>query len=278
MTEQDGVGLAVRRARTQAGLTLRDLASGIGVSVGTMSAVENGKVALTLARLTAIAEHLGTTVADLLVTDRGPEPGPTRGRDGTWREFERLDLSGVESAAASVFAETGYHGATIRMIAATADISVAGVYHHVRSKQQLLVTLLDVVMDELHWRVRAAEEAATDPADRLARMVEALVLVHTHRLRLAFVAATELRSVEEPDRGRLVAARDGLQEALDRAVVRGVHAGAFATRNPHRTARAIMTMCMSLSYWYLPEDEAVPAEVAREYADLALDMVRARTA
>lgn len=280
MTEQSGavreahVGDSIRRARLDGGLTLRQVAAGVGVSVGTMSAIENGKVALTVARLHLIAELLGVAPSRLLLAPRDPatEPAPASTAQD-WRVFADLPLDPVLGAAIDVFHDTGYHGATMRMIATQADISVAGIYHHHRSKQSLLVALVDLVMSDLTWRVRAAEASGSTSVDRFSRVVEALALFHAVRGDVAFIVATEARSLEEPQRTRIAESRHAVQRLLEDAAVRCADEGTFRTPTLHNTARAVATMCMALPHWYDPRGPQTPAEIATEYAALALAMM-----
>lgn len=55
-------GAAVRARRAEAGITLDQLASASGVSIGTLSRVERGAMNTSLANAIAIANSLGTTV------------------------------------------------------------------------------------------------------------------------------------------------------------------------------------------------------------------------
>lgn len=284
MTEQVAGGAAVRSARRRAGVTLRGLAADLGVSVGTMSAIENGKVGLTVERLQQIARCLDVPAGRLLephpAGDDAPAPVPVPdGGPGQWRVFAGLDLDPVLGSAIEVFSETGYHGATMRVIATGADISVPGVYHHYPSKQHILVALLDIALQDLEWRVAAAGREAGDPVDRFALMVEALALFHAERAELASLVLSEIRSVEEPNRARLAAVQGRVRDMLEAAAARAVRLGRFAVQDVRTTTRAITTMCLTLPYWF-PESaergEAGPAQLARHYSGLALDMMRLR--
>ncbi|MGW0172794.1 TetR family transcriptional regulator [Rhodococcus sp. NPDC003322] len=276
MAEQNSTGPAVRRARQQSGMTLRALASAVGVSVGTMSAIENGKVALTIDRLHEIARHLGVPSARLLSPppDRAPIGGPATPGDTDWRHFSALDLDPALRAAVEVFTDLGYHGATMRLVATAADSSVAGIYHYHRSKQHLLATLVTRTMEDIEWRVAAADAEGRAPAEKFALMVEALALCHAVRRDLAFITATEMRSLEEPVRGTVADARRRLQARLDAAAVAATADGTFTTPDPRGTARAVTTLCMALTYWYSPTGPMTPAEVARDYAGHALAMMQ----
>ncbi|MFT4041581.1 MAG: TetR family transcriptional regulator [Gordonia sp. (in: high G+C Gram-positive bacteria)] len=271
MAEHD-LGGAIRRTREHRGMTLRQLATALEVSVGTMSAIENNKVAVTVERLNAIATHLDITAAALLRTEI-VAIGSVDSQPGEWRRFDDLGLHPVLAAAVEVFTETGYHGATMRLVAGAAGISVAGIYHHHRSKQHLLVALFDAMLNEVQWRTSAAARQGTDPASSFALMVEALALCHTQRRDLAFIATTEMRSLEQPDRTRIAGLRRRIQQQLDDVALTAVSTGAFTTSTPHSTGRAIATMCMALPHWFSPIGPHTGAEVAAEYATLALRMM-----
>jgi AcrR family transcriptional regulator len=244
-----------------------------------MSAIENGKVGLTVDRLQQIARRVGMAAGELLEL-KAPPAAPAvpdaRAAPWTgWREFGPLELDPVLGSAVEVFNETGYHGATMRVIATGADISIAGMYHHYPSKQHLLVALLDLALTDLHRRVDAAGAEAGDPVQQFTNTVEALALFHTERAELAYIVLTEMRSVEEPNRSRLSGVQRQVRQALDGAAARVVDAARCGPRDLPTTTRAITTMCLTLPYWFPGAGSAEPpAQLARRYAELALDMMR----
>ena len=73
-------------------------------------------------------------------------------------------------------------------------------------------------MSELHWRVNAARAEAEDGLDEVRLVVEALALFHTHRQKLAFIGASEMRSLTATNRQRIADSRNQLQHTLDDAI------------------------------------------------------------
>lgn len=244
-----------------------------------MSAIENGKVALTIDRMHEIARRLDVPAAQLLRPPLEEPPSDLPAHpEGDWRRFADLDLDPALRAAVEVFTEVGYHGATMRLVATAANSSVAGIYHYHRSKQNLLATLMIQTMADMEWRVAAADAEGGRPVDRFALMVEALALCHAQRRDLAFITGTEMRSLEEPDRSTIVAARRRLQVRLDTAAVEAAEDGSCATTgDPRNTARIVATMCMALPYWFSTSGPMTPEQVARDYADHALAMMRVQS-
>ncbi len=277
------VNEAIRAARREAGLSLRELAHRIAVSPATLSAMENGKTGVTVDRLHALATAMGTDASSLLgggggraSSARTAPVGPTLAESSEtgWRCFPALPIDPVLSAAITAFVETGYHGATMRSMAARAGMSVPGVYHHYRDKQDLLVRILDTTMDEVRWRVRAARDEGRTSIERVALMVEALALYHTHRRELAFIGASEMRSLEAANRVRITESRNEVQYMLADEIASAVAGGQLRTAHPRVAARAITTMCTSLPQWFRAEGSSSPEEIAAEYAEFALDLLR----
>ena len=263
-------GRAIRQARSQRQLGLRELAARLGVSAATLSAIENGKTGLSVSRLQAIAAALQVPASDLIEAGEptGYRPVPSKPAPRSWRDFAPLPIDPVLAAAIQAFVATGYHGASMRAIARRANLSVPGVYHHYRSKQELLVAILDVTMSDLIWRVEQARDQSDDAIERVGLVVEALALFHVRRSDLAFVGASEMRSLEPANYRRIARARDRVQELLDEEVARAIGpAGGPSVRD---AGKAIATMCTSLPQWFRPGGPTTEEQVAVEYAQFAL--------
>ncbi|WP_280435944.1 TetR family transcriptional regulator [Nocardia carnea] len=288
-SDRHSVGARVRQARIAAGLSLRAAAQRLDISPATLSAVENGKTGVSVPRLRALATVLGTTVSWLVGEQESPlsdhpRPSPERasvaepdtGSPNSWRKFPPLDIDPVLAAAIASFVETGYHGATMRSIAQRAGMSVPGVYHHYRDKQQLLVRALDLTMAELHWRVRAARRDADTGRARVSHVVEALALFHTHRRELAFIGASEMRSLTPDNRVRITNSRNELQYILDEDIDAALDEAQLTTDRARAAGRAITTMCTSLPQWFRLDGPATPEQIAVEYAGFALALLGIR--
>lgn len=196
-----------------------------------------------------------------------------------WRTYEGSNLSPALASALNMFVEQGYHGTSVRQIAAGAGLSVPGLYHHFPSKQALLVGIMDASMDELLDRTRSAEDGAgPSPSDRFDAVVESLLLFHIHRRDAAFVCSTEIRSLDSANRTAYIAKRDEEQRLLDAIVAEGVESGVFDTPHPADASRAVTTMCVGLATWYRPDGPMTPGELVAVYLDIARRTVGAATA
>jgi AcrR family transcriptional regulator len=94
---------------------------------------------------------------------------PLGGRFGVAIEA-RYD--GILEAARDVIARRGFPQASIREIARTAGLSLAGLYHYVGGKDELLFLVLDRSLDGLLTALRVAWRRAWSPEGRLRALVE----------------------------------------------------------------------------------------------------------
>jgi AcrR family transcriptional regulator/transcriptional regulator with XRE-family HTH domain len=274
------------------GVTLRGLAKTLDLSAATLSQIENGRTGLSVSRLMQIADALGLTVVQILDTAVGPAPSPGQqprvpttmvtvdapSAETDWREYGPLEFDPVLQAALDEFLQIGYHGATVRGIAARCGLSVSGIYHYYTSKQQMLTHLLDLTMVDLTRRSHAARAEGRDPVERFSLLIENLALFHTHRRELGFVGASEMRSLTAGNRHKIAEMRTAQQRMVDAEVEQAARAGRFRADRPREAARAVVSMCTALPTWWNREGPFGPEQVAQQYVGFALNVMHASAA
>jgi AcrR family transcriptional regulator len=179
---------------------------------------------------------------------------------GTARREQLLE------AAASLFGERGYHDVGIAEIGQAAGIVGSGVYRHFASKEALLASLTDRVVDRL---VSGAQQIRAEASTAAAAVAE---LVHFHarfaieEREMIGVYLSEERSLNPTDRRRLrrkqraymdewAAAVAELRPDLDAtSVAVTVHAAVSLLNSPalqrpllprHATEEVLTTMALS---------------------------------
>jgi AcrR family transcriptional regulator len=113
----------------------------------------------------------------------------------------------ILKAAGAVIARRGFHQASIREIARASGLSLAGLYHYVGGKDELLFLILDRSLDRLLADLDRALASARNPETRL------LGLIQTH-LDFGFHHPAELKIINrdydllaEPRRSEITAKR-----------------------------------------------------------------------
>ncbi|MTD53693.1 TetR family transcriptional regulator [Amycolatopsis sp. RM579] len=198
------------------------------------------------------------------------------GQPTDWRSYGPSPLPKILRGALGAFAEHGYQATSIRELATAAELSVPGLYHHYQSKQEILVSLLEIVYTELLDRSRAAlASGGDDPLARFDASVESLLRFHMFRRAEAFVASTELRSLIPENRSRCVALRDEQQEILATTICDARKVYDTVTEHAGDAARALSTMCVGVATWYREDGPLSPDEIVKRYLGFARGLIGA---
>ncbi|MDI2129891.1 TetR/AcrR family transcriptional regulator [Yinghuangia seranimata] len=192
-------------------------------------------------------------------------PTPARRRPG---------VAVLHAAACEVFAERGFHGASVRDIAQRAGVSMAALYHYYSGKQELLDAVLAEATD-MYFRMcaDALDAAGPDPADRLAALVDATVryLVEFRVQSVLLLSGDHLAEAGDQERRRAVAA-SGTRLFAD-VIEDGVAQGVFRTPYPDNARRTVVAACNAIVQWYDPAGPVDPAGLVEQYVHLALTVV-----
>ena len=177
----------------------------------------------------------------------------------------------ILDAAAQVFRRKGFHGASMADIADSVNLQKASLYHHVSSKQELLVELLERALVKLVEEISSVSSQPL-PADRkLRQMIKAYLQALAEYPDLSSVLLFEHRSLDKKMHARHVPHRDRF-EALWRDVVNdGRRTKLFYCPDTGLAVRALMgTMNWTLT-WYRPDGAFSITKIADAYADLFLN-------
>jgi AcrR family transcriptional regulator len=131
-------------------------------------------------------------------------------------------------SAARVFSEVGYDGASMRRIAAEAEVSLAGIYHYVSGKEELLYWIQYHTFDSLLRGLTESLGGVADPRERLETAVRNHVRHFGENMPELKICARELETLEGE-------AYDAVHERR-RAYFEAVHRLVKALR-PERGAR-----------------------------------------
>jgi AcrR family transcriptional regulator len=181
-------------------------------------------------------------------------------------------------AALALFSEYGFHGTSIRQIAARVEINPATLYAHYPSKEHILAELVLIGHQEHYTRLEEAlAKAGADPAARLVALIREHVLVHAQYPLLAVVANAELHALSGQSAAAPLALRSRCRDLLIAILDEGGRSGAFAISDPALTGIALGGLGVQVAHWFGPEQPYSREQVADAYAVLALRMVGARS-
>jgi AcrR family transcriptional regulator len=155
-------------------------------------------------------------------------------------------------------------------------VTTAALYHHMGSKQDLLLTIMRDAMHELTAGARLALEGADGPPGELAGLARAHVTYNGQNLLDAYVSDAEIRSLDQPNRARIVKLRDAYEQLWAEVIERGIGIGEFHVSDQKLFRIAAIQMCNGVTYWYSPAGPTPLAAVADELAGFTLTMAGCR--
>ncbi len=123
---------------------------------------------------------------------------------------ERYDA--ILDGALTAVARRGFHQASIREIARAAGLSLAGLYHYVGAKDELLFLVLDRALDTLGGMADAALDTARTPQLRLRALVCSHLEYGFHHADALRVVNRDWELVPAAHRGEVVAKRRAYME------------------------------------------------------------------
>lgn len=176
----------------------------------------------------------------------------------------------ILEAAAQIFSQKGFHAASMSDIAAAVNLQKASLYHHVNSKQEILVTLLDRALDLLIEQMEQVMSLPLPPAEKLSHAMQTYLQAMLEHRDLAAVLLLEHRSLDEKNHARHIPRRDRF-ENLWRVLIReGLESGDFCCTDPVLAARALLGVMNWTITWYRPDGSLSVEELSEQYSRLFL--------
>jgi AcrR family transcriptional regulator len=182
----------------------------------------------------------------------------------------------VQEAALTLFSERGYHGTTMKLVAALLGVRAPSLYNHVVSKQEILERIITRGMARLISSQDEALVGSDAPVEQLRAMIEAHVLVHIRHRRSAMVVEREIGNLEEPTQREVRAQREAYERRFRAVIQRGVDEGVFTVDSVKLASFAVVQMATSVTVWFSERGALTAEQVAREFGEMALRLVGAR--
>jgi AcrR family transcriptional regulator len=194
------------------------------------------------------------------------------------RETSREQLL---DAAATVFAERGYQGASVEAIAGAAGVTKGALYWNFDSKADLFFSLLEERVDQ-RLRVLAAAADAIAGEETVTPLVSREISSLADEERQLHLLTHEYWALaaRDPELGKRFAERQrSLRELIARSLVAHHEATSVAlTHDPLELATAVLALGMGLGMDRIIDPDAVPETLFGEILQLIYDGLVLRSA
>ncbi len=180
-------------------------------------------------------------------------------------------------AALRLFAENGFGGTSVRDLCQMAGVQPATLYAHFPTKAHVLAELVTLAYEELYRSLRTALlESSSDPVQQLTALVRSHVISHCEFSMLAVVASAELHMLSSELSAPILTLKTQSEALLADVLQRGSAMGCFELDDYFLALRAISGMGLRVAYWYSPDLEKTPDEIAQSFALYACRIVGAK--
>jgi AcrR family transcriptional regulator len=175
----------------------------------------------------------------------------------------------ILEAAARLICAKGYDATSIQDIADATGLTKAGLYHHIRSKESLLVEIQNYGMDVFEERVLSQVVSIADPLDRLKACMEKNVLLVTHGWsKEVTIILHEHATLTGEARAQMNARKKRYVRFLETSFAEAVRAGRIRPVNPKVAAFAFLGMVLWIYKWFRADGPISAEQLAVEMQDL----------
>ena len=174
----------------------------------------------------------------------------------------------ILEAAAQIFSEKGYHAASMQDIARTVNLQKASLYHHVSSKQEILLELLDQALDILILRIGAVACLKIPPEEKLHKAKHVYLEILLEQRDLSAVLLFEHRSLDVELKSRHLPRRDRFENIWRGMINDGISTGVFECNDPAQATRAVLGVMNWTITWFKVDGVLSAKEIADQYANL----------
>ncbi|HET7144812.1 MAG TPA: TetR/AcrR family transcriptional regulator [Anaerolineales bacterium] len=174
----------------------------------------------------------------------------------------------ILDAAAQVFRQKGYHGASMSAIADAVNLQKASLYHHVASKQEILLELLERALGMLTEHIASIASQPIPADQKLRQMIKAYLIALADNRDLTAVLLFEHRSLDKKSHTRHVPHRDAFEGLWRDVLDEGVRTKLFDCSDTRLAVRALMGVMNWTLTWYHPDGAKSIEVIADGYADM----------
>lgn len=174
--------------------------------------------------------------------------------------------------AAAMFAERGLRATTVRDIADSAGILSGSLYHHFKSKEQMVEEVLRTFLDWLFDRYREIVETETDPLARVEGLFMTSFEAIEHRHAQVVIYQDEAKRLSGLPQFAFVEERNREQRTMWVDVLKqGIAEGRF---RPDLDVDLVYRFIRDTTWvsvrWYQPGGPLTAEEVGRQYLAIVL--------
>lgn len=185
-------------------------------------------------------------------------------------------LGAIVDAAARVFAEKGYHGASTQDIADQLGIRQASLYYYFRSKDEALRLVCEKGAAGFLERAREILSGPENAGVRLRALIHSHMMPLQDRADYVRVFLRERQHLTRAGRNTIAPLARGVESCFEDVIRAGISAGEFAARTDPRLATLVILGALNAVPFWPNVRTGDLDRMAAQIADMMLDGLTVR--
>jgi AcrR family transcriptional regulator len=178
-------------------------------------------------------------------------------------------LRGILERAAKLICANGYEATSMQQIADACGLTKAGLYHHITTKESLLMAIMTYGMDLFEERVLTPANAVADPMERLkVTMARNLDLVTDETSKSVTIILHEDHSLTGDAQREINARKKKYVRFLEDAFKAAIERGQVREVDPTLAAFSMLGTMLWTYKWYRPGGAMNPEKLSAGMIDM----------
>ena len=175
----------------------------------------------------------------------------------------------ILETAARIICAKGYEGTSMQEIADACKLTKAGLYHHIKNKEHLLVEIMSYGMDVFEEHVLANVRHIPDPAERLRRCMDLNVKLVTRRWSKEItIILHENAALAGEGSQRINARKKAYVRFLESSIEEAIASGQFRPVNATVAAFSFLGMVLWTYKWFRVDGALSDDQIAQGMIDV----------
>lgn len=180
----------------------------------------------------------------------------------------------ITETAAKLFRKKGYIATTMRDLAAELGIEAASIYHHVKSKEELLETICFDMANKFILNAKEVNDIYFNAEEKLRLAIKLHIETITLNQNKSAVFLQEWRNLSEPNLSKFKMLRDQYENQFTIIIIDGENEDIFDFADKKFAVLSILSTINFVNEWYNPEGKMNAAEIAEKLSNFILGGLR----
>lgn len=180
----------------------------------------------------------------------------------------------IMQVAARLFKNKGYEATSMRDIAAELGIEAASLYHHIKSKEEILTAICFDMANRFVTALKEVNDIYFNAEERLRMAIQFHVQISCDYLDETAVFLNEWRSLPEPSLSEFKKMRDSYEKQFRIIVKDGETEDIFDNVDEKFAALTILSSVNWIHQWYKADGSMNPSQISKKLADIIIGGIR----